>query len=113
MHTKRNVKFLAVLAALFITAAAASAHNGMEHVMGTVTSVTDSTITVETVRHKTVAVLLDPKTTFTHSNTPSSWKELHVGDRVVIHAKANAAKQLIGVTVQWGAPSPQEPNHSH
>jgi hypothetical protein len=81
------------------------AHNGMEHVMGTVTAVSDSSVTVETVAHKSVTVLLDPSTKFIHNNAQSMPKDLKVGDRVVIHAKTDPKKNLLGVEVKWGADS--------
>jgi hypothetical protein len=92
------VLFVAILCAVM-----AQAHNGMEHVIGTVKAMTASVITVETPQHQTVMVMVDAATKFTHSDAASSMKELHVGERVVIHAKANADKKLVGVTVQWGA----------
>jgi hypothetical protein len=99
----RNIlRFIVAAVTLLIGSTLVFAHAGMEHVMGTVIAVTDSSITVETVQHKQVTVLLDPSTKFTHSNTQASLKDLKVGDRVVIHAKPNAEKKLVGVTVQWG-----------
>jgi predicted RNA-binding protein with PUA-like domain len=40
----------------------------------------------------------------------ASLKELKVGDRVVIYAKPNAEKKLVGVTVKWGAASAAHPD---
>lgn len=62
------------------------AHGGMIHVMGTVTAVTDSSVTVETTDKKTVEVQLTDSTTFLNGSKPADRKELKVGDRVVIHA---------------------------
>ena len=84
------------------------AHNGMEHVMGTVTSVSQTSITVETVDHKSVTVLLDPSTKFIHNNAQSFPKDLKAGDRVVIHAKVDPKKNLLGVEVKWGAAANKE-----
>jgi hypothetical protein len=81
------------------------AHNGMEHVMGTVTTVSDRSITVENAAHKSVTVLLDPSTKFIHNSAQSLAKDLKVGDRVVIHAKLDPKKNLLGVEVRWGAGS--------
>ena len=41
-------KLLATLFALVLMVSSAYAHNGMEHVMGTVASITDDSITVTT-----------------------------------------------------------------
>lgn len=106
MYTRQLSSILTVLA-LLTASALAFAHAGMEHVMGTVAAVTDSSITVETVKHTKVTVLLDPSTKYINSNAQASLKDLKVGDRVVIHAKHNADKKLVGVEVKWGAGSMQ------
>ena len=72
--------FLALLPALM------HAHGGMIHVMGTVTAVTDTSITVETTDKKTVQIALTDTTTFQSGTKPSTKNDLKVGDRVVIHA---------------------------
>ena len=64
MNTRRMQSLITVLA-LMLGTAVAYAHNGVEHVMGTVTALTDSSVTVETVKHKSVTVLIDPTTKFT------------------------------------------------
>ncbi|MGI8960444.1 MAG: DUF5666 domain-containing protein [Bryobacteraceae bacterium] len=101
---------IAVLA-LLLGSAIALPHNGMEHVMGTVAAVTDNSITVETVKHTTVTVLIDPSTKFNNNDAQASLKDLKVGDRVVIHAKPNAEKKLVGVTVKWGVNSSGQTDH--
>ena len=73
--------------------------------MGTVASVTETSITVDTVKHTKVTVLVDPSTKFVNSNAQASLKDLRVGDRLVIHAKTNPDKKLIGAEVKWGAGS--------
>ncbi len=62
------------------------AHGGMIHVMGTITGITDTSVTVETTDKKTVQVLLRDTTTFLKGSKPSNRTEMKVGDRVVIHA---------------------------
>ena len=62
------------------------AHGGMIHVMGTVTAVSDNSVTVETTDKKTVEVQFTETTTFMNGAKPGNRKELKVGDRVVIHA---------------------------
>ncbi len=63
---------------------------------------------METVAHKSVTVLLDPSTKFVQNSAPSLVKELKVGDRVVIHAKVDPKKHLVGAEVRWGAGSKEE-----
>src|SRR5713226_735665 len=105
MNGKRSIHSVIAVVALMLGPAIAFAHNGIEHVMGTVTAVTDTSITVDTVKHTSVTVLLDPSTTFTNNDSPASLKDLKVGQRVVINAKENADKKLVGVRVKWGANS--------
>ncbi|MGI9075436.1 MAG: DUF5666 domain-containing protein [Bryobacteraceae bacterium] len=105
MYTRINS--ILTLFTLLTVSAVAFAHAGMEHVMGTVAAVTDSSVTVETLKHTKVAVLLDPSTKYINSNAQASLKDLKVGDRVVIHAKHNVDKRLVGVEVKWGAGSMQ------
>jgi hypothetical protein len=96
---------IAALFALSFGAISSFAHNGMEHVMGTVAAVTDSSITVETVKHTKVTVLVNSSTKFVNSNAAATLKNLKVGERVVIHAKDNAEDKLVGAEVKWGAGS--------
>ena len=96
---------LAVLFALLLAPLSTFAHPGMQHIMGTVTSMTDSSITVETVKHTKVTVLVDQSTKFTNGTAEASLKDLKVGERLVIHAKENADDKLVGAEVKWGASS--------
>ena len=92
-----------VIAMLAITIGIAFAHNGVEHVMGTVTALTDSSITVNTVKHTSVTVLIEPTTKFSKNDAQASRKDLKVGDRVAIDAKENSDKKLVGLTVKLGS----------
>lgn len=101
---------LAILPLMF-GSTIAFAHNGVEHVMGTVTALNNTSVTVETVKHESVTVLLDAGTTFMNNDTKASQKDLKVGLRVVINAKPNAAKKLVGVSVKWGASTAGHDDH--
>ena len=82
------------------------AHGGMIHVMGTVTAVTQNSVTVETTDKKTVEVQLTDATTFMNGSKPADRKELKVGDRVVIHAvKVKDSLQAHEVRFSEGAPA--------
>src|SRR5258707_513632 len=111
MNGKRSIHSVIAVLALTLGSAIAFAHNGIEHVMGTVTAVTDTSITVDTIKHTSVTVLLDPSTTFSNNDAPSSLKDLKVGQRVVINAKENADKKLVGVSVKWGANATAHGDH--
>ena len=112
MNSKRSIHSVFAVFALMLGSAIAFAHNGVEHVMGTVTAVTDTSITVDTVKHTSVTVLIDPATTFSNNDAQASQKDLKVGDRVVINAKPNADKKLVGVSVRWGANSTAHGDHA-
>jgi len=91
---------------LLSSAALLHAHGGMIHVMGTVTAVTDSSVTVETTDKKTVEIQFTETTTFMNGAKPGNRKELKVGDRVVIHAaKVKDSLQAHEVRFSQGAPA--------
>src|SRR5882762_786088 len=64
----------------------AIAHEGMEHITGTVTSVGDNTLTVKTTKGKTVRVSVDTKTEYARGKVAAKIADLKEGDRVVVHA---------------------------
>ncbi len=94
-------KVLATLFTLVLTAGSAYAHNGMEHVMGTVASITDNSITVTTTDGKTQTVTTTADTKYSKMNAAIALKDIKVGDHVVIHATKKDNK-LIAATVQVG-----------
>jgi hypothetical protein len=111
MDSMTNVHSVIAILALMLASVIAVAHNGVEHVMGTVTAVTDTSITVETTKHTSVTVLLNPSTTFSNNDAVATLKDLKVGQRVVINAKENADKKLVGLSVRWGANSTAHGDH--
>jgi hypothetical protein len=98
-------RMLMVGAVLF--AGLASAHGDEQHVMGTVTAITENTITVEIAQKQgdtqktTVTVQVVSTTKFEKMDAPATMKDLKVGDRVVIHA-AKKADKLEAHTVKIG-----------
>ena len=113
MHSRKPLRLLIALAALMVSSSAAFAHNGIEHVMGTIVEVSDSSITVETVKHAKVTVQVVSSTMFTNKDAAASIKDLKPGERVVINAKEAASHKLEAVSVKWGASSRMKmsPNH--
>ncbi len=79
----------AVATMLLAFSVMALAHGKEKHVMGKVTSTTDTSITVETVSKKSVTVSVTEKTKFEKSGAPAALKDLKVGEKVVIHADAS------------------------
>lgn len=60
--------------------------------MGKATKVSDKSMTVETAKKETKIVEITPETKVFRSGTPASFKELKVGDRVVVNAKKSGDK---------------------
>jgi hypothetical protein len=94
-------KLLAALFTLVLMVSSAYAHNGMEHVMGTVASITDNSVTVTTTDGKTQTVTTTADTKYSKMDKAIAPKDIKVGDHVVIHATKKDNK-LIAATVQVG-----------
>ena len=88
------------------------AHNGEEHVTGTVAKISDTSVTVTTKAGKNVEVALEAKTAFKRSDLPIQKSEIKVGDRVVIHA-GEVHEKLIAHTVQVGAAAATKQTAQH
>jgi ribosomal protein S1 len=100
---KRTV---AVVTLFFALSVIALAHGTGKHVMGTVTSISDSSIMVETTAKQSVTVDVSYKTKFEKSGSPATLKDLKVGDKVVIHADVSGDK-LVANEVRFGAKAKQ------
>jgi hypothetical protein len=101
IRPKIQVALLAILS-LWLLPAIATAHGGEEHVTGTVTKVSDTSVTVKTTAGKTVEVAFDAKmTTYERAKQPIRKTDIKVGDRIVIHAmKVN--EKLVAHNVEIG-----------
>jgi len=91
----------AALFTLVLMVSSAYAHNDMEHVMGTVASITDNSVTVTTSDGKTQTVATTADTKYTKMDAAIALKDIKVGDHVVIHATKKDGKLIAG-TVQVG-----------
>jgi hypothetical protein len=97
------LKRIVLLLALFVFAAgAAIAHGKEEHVMGTVTAMTDSSITIQTKAKTPVVVYTTAETKYEKSGAAALMKDLKVGDRVVVDA-ARIKDKLMANEVHFGA----------
>ncbi len=94
-------KVLATLFTLVLMVSSAYAHNGMEHVMGTVASITDNSITVTTTDGKTQTVTTTADTKYSKMDAAIALNDIKVGDQVVIHATKKNNK-LVAATVKVG-----------
>jgi hypothetical protein len=99
---KVQVALLAILS-LALLPTIATAHGGEEHVIGTVTKISDTAVTVKTTAGKTVEVVFDAKmTTYARAKQPIQKTDIKVGDRVVIHA-VEVNEKLVAHSVEVGA----------
>jgi hypothetical protein len=111
MKNRKAVSALAALAILALGSTTAFAHDGIEHIMGTLSAKTSTTVTVETVKHTKVTVLLDPATTFSWNDKSASLNDLKVGERIIANAKEDANEKLHCVSIRWGANSTSDNDH--
>ena len=95
-----QVAILAVVSVALLTTIA-TAHGGEEHVVGTVTKVSDTAVTVKTTAGKTVEVGFDAKTTYQRAKQPIQKSNIKVGDRIVIHA-TEVKEKLVAHSVEIG-----------
>lgn len=105
MKHSRRTQVLIATVSLILGSSIALAHNGIEHVMGTVKTVSDTSITVETVKHEIATIALDPTTKFTNKDAKASLKDLKAGTRVVVDTKDDASDKPHALAVKWGGTS--------
>ena len=74
---------LALIAFLSLSGLAV-AHNGVEHLRGTVTQITDKAVTIQVLDKQEMSVALAADTTFLKSGKAAKATDLKVGDKVVI-----------------------------
>ncbi|MGH9503048.1 MAG: DUF5666 domain-containing protein [Terriglobales bacterium] len=93
---------MSVLICALLLATMALAHGGMEHVLGTVTAVTNHSLSVKTRDGALQTVEFDGETKFVKGEAAATVKDVRVGSRVVIHAHKNA-NSLHAAEVNIGA----------
>lgn len=103
-----KARILVLVACISLVVAAAFAHGEEVHVMGTVTKVTDNSITVKTTAKEPVTVGVAAATKFMKGKAAAKIADLKVGDRVVIHAIEGADEKLVADTVEFAA-APAKP----
>jgi len=93
------------LLGIALVAGISFAHGNQQHIMGTVTKIEGNAITVEAATkagEKTpITIRVVPQTRFTKDGSVATFKDLRVGDRVVIHA-LKKGEQLEAQTVRVG-----------
>ena len=103
-------RMILLVAMVVVAAGAAFAHGKEQHIMGKVTAMTDTSISVQTKTKNPVTVYTMPETKYSKGGAAASMKDLKVGDRVVIHADKMGDK-LMANEVHFGvvAKTPQQP----
>lgn len=96
MRRNLNVTIL-----LLLMASVLYAHGNEQHVMGTVTNITATAITVKTQDGSSVEVFIAQETKFARGEQPISAKDVKQGDRIFIHANEKGEK-LTATTVAIG-----------
>jgi hypothetical protein len=103
-------KTITLCLSLVLFAAVAIAHGGEEHLMGTVTKVTDKSITIEDKDKKATEVSITAVTKCMKGEATAALKDVKLGDRVVIHAKKSGDK-FVATMVRIGAPGAPAAKH--
>lgn len=91
-----------LLLALAMTTSLAYAHNGMTHVLGTVTALTTESITVKSPDGVTTTVVLAATTKYQQGTILIKINDIKIGQRVVIHA-VKKDKKLVAAEVETAA----------
>lgn len=92
---------MTLVALLLLSASLLFAHGDQKHVMGTVSKVTGSTISVKNLQGKVVDVNVSSATQFMKGDKAAALADVKEGDRVVIHAKPDS-EGLQATTVKIG-----------
>ncbi len=99
----RRLALLFLLAASFLLASVpAMAHGGLIHVIGIVSKLSKTAVSVKTSDGTIFEVRFDEQTIFLRSKTAIDKGSIKVGDRIVIHA-AKVNEKLVAHTVEIGA----------
>jgi hypothetical protein len=105
------IRTIVTLLCMTVMSSLCCAHGNEQHVMGTVIKVSDESVTVETNTKARVEVMITSDTKFSKNGTPAAPGDLHIGDRVVIHAMPMKDERLMAHTVQVGVAKASV--HSH
>jgi Cu/Ag efflux protein CusF len=93
---------IAAMACLLLLTTNAAAHGDEIHVIGVISKISATSVSVTTKDGKTVDVQFGDKTSYLRLKQPIEKSTLKVGDRVVIHAM-KVKEDLVAHTVEIGA----------
>jgi len=88
-------QLLSIIALVFAISAGALAHNGNDHVRGTVTQVSAQSVTVQLADKTTKTLTISAKTEFETAGKPGHLADIKVGDRVVIDVPEHGSSALL------------------
>ena len=97
---------------ILLLASVALAHGGAKHVMGTVTAIGQSSITIKTTTDQSVEITTTAKTTYQRSGQTAAAGDLKVGDRVVVEAHEKGGK-LTAEGIRFGVAKNSNATHAH
>jgi hypothetical protein len=80
-------KLSLTLVCALLLSGAIFAHGNMEHILGTVTAITDHSLSVKTRDGAIRRVEFDSQTKFTKGDAAATAKDVQVGSRVAVHAE--------------------------
>ena len=95
-------QLLSIIALVLAVSAGALAHNGNDHVRGTITQVSAQSVTVQLADKTTKTLSISAKTEFETSGKPGHLADVKIGDRVVIDVPEHGTSALLDKS--WGAP---------
>ena len=88
-------QLLSIIALVFTISAGALAHNGNDHVRGTVTQVSAQSVTVQLADKTSKTLTISAKTEFETAGKPGHLVDIKVGDRVVIDVPEHGSSALL------------------
>jgi ribosomal protein S1 len=88
-------QLLSIIALVLAISAGALAHNGNDHVRGTVTQVSAQSVTVQLADKTTKTLTISTKTEFESAGKPGHLADIKVGDRVVIDVPEHGTNALL------------------
>jgi len=88
-------QLLSIIALVFTISAGALAHNGNDHVRGTVTQVSAQSVTVQLADKSSKTLTISAKTEFETAGKPGHLADIKVGDRVVIDVPEHGSSALL------------------
>jgi hypothetical protein len=108
-------KIVGVVLAMTFSAALAYAHGDAEHVRGTVTSVSATSISVQTPDKKTRTISLDAKAMVMRGSSHLTMGDVKVGDRVVIDVdkKTSLATEITLGAAKAASTAKGSDEHAH